>query len=92
MHFEKDLPIISAQKSCRESWIPGPSLCSLLLLWKVRLWSLRFISHVCPLRSKTAALTDDRIRTMSEVITGIKTIKMNAWEKSLIDLITRLRR
>ncbi|XP_044782845.2 ATP-binding cassette sub-family C member 4 [Bubalus bubalis] len=41
--------------------------------------------------SKTAALTDERIRTMSEVITGIKTIKMNAWEKSFIDLITRLR-
>ena len=49
-------------------------------------------SHVCPLRSKTAALTDDRIRTMSEVITGIRTVKMNAWEKSFIDLITRLRR
>uniref|UniRef100_A0AC11BWK4 Uncharacterized protein n=1 Tax=Ovis aries TaxID=9940 RepID=A0AC11BWK4_SHEEP len=44
------------------------------------------------LRSKTAGVTDDRIRTMSEVITGIKTIKMNAWEKSFIDLITRLRR
>nr|XP_020732978.1 multidrug resistance-associated protein 4-like isoform X4 [Odocoileus virginianus texanus] len=44
------------------------------------------------LRSKTAALTDDRIRTMSEVITGIRTIKMNAWEKSFIDLITRSRR
>ncbi|XP_043334061.1 ATP-binding cassette sub-family C member 4-like isoform X4 [Cervus canadensis] len=44
------------------------------------------------LRSKTAALTDDRIRTMSEVITGIRTIKMNAWEKSFIDLITRLRK
>ncbi|XP_070656064.1 ATP-binding cassette sub-family C member 4-like [Bos indicus] len=44
------------------------------------------------LRSKTAALTDDRIRTMSEVITGIRTVKMNAWEKSFIDLITRLRR
>uniref|UniRef100_A0A8C6CRZ5 Multidrug resistance-associated protein 4 n=1 Tax=Moschus moschiferus TaxID=68415 RepID=A0A8C6CRZ5_MOSMO len=43
------------------------------------------------LRSKTAALTDNRIRTMSEVITGIRTIKMNAWEKSFIDLITRLR-
>ncbi|KAM7238072.1 hypothetical protein CapIbe_011030 [Capra ibex] len=43
------------------------------------------------LRSKTAALTDKRIRTMSEVITGIRTIKMNAWEKSFIDLITRLR-
>ena len=49
-------------------------------------------SHVCPLRSKTAALTDDRIRTMSEVITGIRTVKMNAWEESFIDLITRLRR
>uniref|UniRef100_A0A4W2IQ42 Multidrug resistance-associated protein 4 n=1 Tax=Bos indicus x Bos taurus TaxID=30522 RepID=A0A4W2IQ42_BOBOX len=44
------------------------------------------------LRSKTAALTDDRIRTMSEVITGIRTVKMNAWERSFIDLITRLRR
>ncbi|XP_060989227.1 ATP-binding cassette sub-family C member 4-like isoform X6 [Dama dama] len=44
------------------------------------------------LRSKTAALTDDRIRTMSEVITGIRTIKMNVWEKSFIDLITELRR
>ncbi|KAM9674349.1 ATP-binding cassette sub-family C member 4-like isoform 2-T3 [Dama dama] len=44
------------------------------------------------LRSKTTAFTDDRIRTMSEVITGIRAIKMNAWEKSFIDLITRLRR
>ncbi|XP_069457986.1 ATP-binding cassette sub-family C member 4-like isoform X2 [Ovis canadensis] len=43
------------------------------------------------LRNKTAALTDKRIRTMSEVITGIRTIKMNAWEKSFIDRITRLR-
>ncbi|KAM9675035.1 ATP-binding cassette sub-family C member 4-like [Dama dama] len=44
------------------------------------------------LRSKTAALTDNRIKTMSEVITGIRTIKTYAWEKSFIDLITRLRR
>ncbi|KAB0345155.1 hypothetical protein FD754_022081 [Muntiacus muntjak] len=44
------------------------------------------------LRSKMAAVTDDRIRTMSEVVTGIKTIKMYAWEKSFIELITRLRR
>ncbi|KAI4581553.1 hypothetical protein MJG53_009996 [Ovis ammon polii x Ovis aries] len=42
-------------------------------------------------RSKTAALTDDRISTMSEVISGIKTIKMNAWENSFIDVISRLR-
>ncbi|XP_057563694.1 ATP-binding cassette sub-family C member 4-like isoform X2 [Hippopotamus amphibius kiboko] len=44
------------------------------------------------LRSKTAAFTDSRIRTMSEVITGIRTIKIYAWEKSFTDLIIRLRR
>ncbi|KAM9674301.1 ATP-binding cassette sub-family C member 4-like [Dama dama] len=44
------------------------------------------------LRNKTAVLTDERIRTMSEVITGIRIIKMYAWEKSFIDLIARLRR
>ncbi|XP_069323195.1 ATP-binding cassette sub-family C member 4 isoform X2 [Eulemur rufifrons] len=44
------------------------------------------------LRSKTAAFTDIRIRTMNEVITGIRIIKMYAWEKSFADLITDLRR
>ncbi|XP_057563357.1 ATP-binding cassette sub-family C member 4-like isoform X2 [Hippopotamus amphibius kiboko] len=44
------------------------------------------------LRSKTAAFTDNRIRTLSEVITGIRTIKMCAWEKPFEDLITTLRR
>ncbi|XP_032133380.1 multidrug resistance-associated protein 4 isoform X6 [Sapajus apella] len=44
------------------------------------------------LRSKTATFTDVRIRTMNEVITGIRIIKMYAWEKSFSDLITNLRR
>ncbi|XP_045152303.1 ATP-binding cassette sub-family C member 4 isoform X2 [Echinops telfairi] len=44
------------------------------------------------LRSKTATFTDIRIRTMNEVITGIRIIKMYAWEKSFADLITSLRR
>eukprot|EP00070_Physeter_catodon_P046581 XP_028353475.1 multidrug resistance-associated protein 4 isoform X4 [Physeter catodon] len=44
------------------------------------------------LRSKTAAFTDTRIRTMNEVITGIRIIKMYGWEKSFADLITSLRR
>ncbi|XP_040847172.1 ATP-binding cassette sub-family C member 4 isoform X2 [Ochotona curzoniae] len=44
------------------------------------------------LRSKTATFTDVRIRTMNEVITGIRIIKMYAWEKSFADLITRMRR
>ncbi|XP_052505998.1 LOW QUALITY PROTEIN: ATP-binding cassette sub-family C member 4-like [Budorcas taxicolor] len=44
------------------------------------------------LRTKTAALTDDRIRIMGEFITGIKTIKMYAWENIFGNLITSLRR
>uniref|UniRef100_G1LUQ0 ATP binding cassette subfamily C member 4 (PEL blood group) n=1 Tax=Ailuropoda melanoleuca TaxID=9646 RepID=G1LUQ0_AILME len=43
-------------------------------------------------RSKTATFTDTRIRTMNEVITGIRIIKMYGWEKSFADLITHLRR
>ncbi|XP_053420094.1 ATP-binding cassette sub-family C member 4 isoform X2 [Nycticebus coucang] len=44
------------------------------------------------LRNKTAAFTDARIRTMNEVITGIRIIKMYAWEKPFADLIANLRR
>ncbi|XP_038615214.1 multidrug resistance-associated protein 4 isoform X2 [Tachyglossus aculeatus] len=44
------------------------------------------------LRSKTAAFTDVRIRTMNEVITGMRIIKMYAWEKPFADLISNLRR
>ncbi|XP_058404363.1 ATP-binding cassette sub-family C member 4 isoform X3 [Diceros bicornis minor] len=43
-------------------------------------------------RSKTAAFTDVRIRTMNEVITGIRIIKMYAWEKPFAELISSLRR
>ncbi|XP_054442451.1 ATP-binding cassette sub-family C member 4 isoform X2 [Pteronotus mesoamericanus] len=43
-------------------------------------------------RSKAATFTDARIRTMNEVITGIRIIKMYAWEKSFAELITNLRR
>uniref|UniRef100_A0A669QAT2 Multidrug resistance-associated protein 4 n=1 Tax=Phasianus colchicus TaxID=9054 RepID=A0A669QAT2_PHACC len=44
------------------------------------------------LRSKTAAFTDIRIRTMNEVISGMKIIKMYAWEKSFAELVSGLRR
>ncbi|XP_044865818.1 ATP-binding cassette sub-family C member 4 isoform X4 [Mauremys mutica] len=44
------------------------------------------------LRSRTAALTDVRIRTMNEVITGMRIIKMYAWEKSFSELVSNIRR
>ncbi|XP_073318323.1 ATP-binding cassette sub-family C member 4-like [Pagrus major] len=42
-------------------------------------------------RSKTAALTDSRIRTMNEVVSGIRIIKMYAWEKPFAALVSEVR-
>nr|DBA33080.1 TPA: hypothetical protein GDO54_000812 [Pyxicephalus adspersus] len=44
------------------------------------------------LRSTTAAFTDTRIRTMNEVISGMRIIKMYAWEKSFTELVNQIRR
>uniref|UniRef100_A0A4W5MRD1 Multidrug resistance-associated protein 4 n=1 Tax=Hucho hucho TaxID=62062 RepID=A0A4W5MRD1_9TELE len=44
------------------------------------------------LRSKTAVLTDNRIRTMNEVVSGIRVIKMYAWEKPFSALVNEVRR
>uniref|UniRef100_A0A672S358 Cystic fibrosis transmembrane conductance regulator n=1 Tax=Sinocyclocheilus grahami TaxID=75366 RepID=A0A672S358_SINGR len=43
-------------------------------------------------RSKTAAFTDSRIRTMNEVVSGIRIIKMYAWEKPFAALVNDERR
>ncbi|XP_041835127.1 ATP-binding cassette sub-family C member 4-like [Melanotaenia boesemani] len=43
-------------------------------------------------RTKTAVLTDGRIRIMNEVVSGIRIIKMYAWEKPLSSLLTEVRR
>nr|XP_014354031.1 PREDICTED: multidrug resistance-associated protein 4 [Latimeria chalumnae] len=43
-------------------------------------------------RSKTAVFTDSRIKTMNEVISGIRIIKMYAWEKPFAELVHDIRR
>ncbi|XP_014906070.1 ATP-binding cassette sub-family C member 4 isoform X2 [Poecilia latipinna] len=43
-------------------------------------------------RSKTAVLTDNRIRTMNEVVSGMRIIKMYAWEKPFSALVSEVRR
>uniref|UniRef100_A0A8C7JJH3 Multidrug resistance-associated protein 4 n=1 Tax=Oncorhynchus kisutch TaxID=8019 RepID=A0A8C7JJH3_ONCKI len=43
-------------------------------------------------RGTTAALTDNRIRTMNEVVSGIRIIKMYAWEKPFAALVDEVRR
>ena len=44
------------------------------------------------LRLETATKTDNRIRLMSEIINGIKVIKMYAWEQPFANLINDARR
>ncbi|XP_049584650.1 ATP-binding cassette sub-family C member 4 isoform X3 [Syngnathus scovelli] len=44
------------------------------------------------LRADTAILTDDRIRTMNEVIAGIRVIKMYGWEEAFAALVDEVRR
>ncbi|XP_078402042.1 ATP-binding cassette sub-family C member 4 isoform X2 [Cetorhinus maximus] len=44
------------------------------------------------LRGKTAVLTDNRIRTMNEVISGMRIIKMYAWEKPFSNLVAQIRK
>ncbi|XP_040888393.1 ATP-binding cassette sub-family C member 4-like [Toxotes jaculatrix] len=43
-------------------------------------------------RSRTAVLTDKKIRIMNEVVSGIRIIKMYAWEKPFSALVTEVRR
>ena len=44
------------------------------------------------LRKKAAAFTDKRLVVMNEVISGIRTVKMHAWEWNFRDIVRNLRR
>ena len=41
---------------------------------------------------KTAQNTDERVRNMSEILFGMRVIKLFAWEESFIKLINSCRR
>lgn len=43
-------------------------------------------------RRITSSLTDERIRVMSEVISGMRVIKMYSWEKAFADIVNECRR
>ena len=43
-------------------------------------------------RFKSAQLTDRRVKIMNEVITGMRVIKMYAWEHAFRGVVDRLRR
>ena len=54
-----------------------------------QLWSGRLFAKY---RIKQASATDKRLTAMNEIITGIRAVKMYAWEWNYRDIIKRLRR
>lgn len=44
------------------------------------------------LREKAASVTDERLAIMNEVISGIRAVKLNAWEWNFRDMIRHLRK
>lgn len=44
------------------------------------------------LRDKAAAFTDERLVVMNEIISGIRAVKMYAWEWNFRDAVWNLRR
>ncbi|XP_033637557.1 multidrug resistance-associated protein 4-like [Asterias rubens] len=74
-------------------WQIGPSclagLSILLLLSPLQAYMGKLFSKF---RAKTALLSDSRIRIMNEIISGIRVIKIYAWEKSFGSLVSEARR
>ncbi|XP_023933062.1 multidrug resistance-associated protein 4-like isoform X4 [Lingula anatina] len=61
----------------------------LVLLIPVQGWMGKLFAK---LRRKTAVQTDERVRIMSEIISGMRVIKMYCWEKPFGELIRRVRK
>ena len=53
---------------------------------------LCIISQSSLCRFKAAKVTDTRVKLMSEVINGIRVIKMYGWEYAFSRLITKIRK
>ncbi|KAF1371659.1 hypothetical protein PFLUV_G00270750 [Perca fluviatilis] len=71
----------------------GPScLAGMVILMFLMPTQTMFGRLFSKFRSKTAVLTDERIRTMNEVVSGMRIIKMYAWEKPFAALVTEVRR
>ncbi|XP_054470688.1 ATP-binding cassette sub-family C member 4-like [Anoplopoma fimbria] len=93
LHFLWIGPIQAATVTLLLMYAIGPSclagMAVFFILMPIQtMFGLLFSS----LRAETAVLTDDRIRTMNEVISGIRVIKMFGWEKPFAALVDEVRR
>uniref|UniRef100_G3PLJ6 Multidrug resistance-associated protein 4 n=1 Tax=Gasterosteus aculeatus aculeatus TaxID=481459 RepID=G3PLJ6_GASAC len=75
-------------------WVEiGPScLAGMVVLLFLMPMQTMFGRLFSTFRSKTAAFTDNRIRIMNEVVSGMRIIKMYAWEKPFSALVSEVRR
>ncbi|XP_034417448.1 multidrug resistance-associated protein 4-like [Cyclopterus lumpus] len=93
LHFLWIGPIQAATVTLLLMYAIGPSclagMAVFFILMPVQTMFGRLFSS---LRAETAVLTDDRIRTMNEVISGIRVIKMYGWEKPFAALVDEIRR
>ncbi|XP_019852708.1 PREDICTED: multidrug resistance-associated protein 4-like isoform X2 [Amphimedon queenslandica] len=62
-----------------------------LLVFQIPL-HLTVLKFFSKLRFKAAKMTDRRVKVMNEVISGIRVIKMYAWEYAFRDLVATIRR
>ncbi|GJQ86453.1 hypothetical protein Trydic_g10360 [Trypoxylus dichotomus] len=70
-------------------WTGIVGVCFILLFIPLQIYLAKQASA---LRLKVALKTDERVRLMNEVISGIQVIKMYAWEKSFAKLIAIARK
>ena len=86
---------------------PLEIVISLLILWYLIGWKalvgaaffivlvafqMLMARKAAKLRKKAAAFTDKRLVVMNEIITGIRAVKMHAWEWNFRDIVRDLRR
>ena len=86
---------------------PLELITSLVILWYLIGWQalvgaalfviqiafqILMASKAAKLREKAAAFTDERLVVMNEIISGIRAVKMYAWEWNFRDIVCDLRR
>ena len=89
------------------SFVPLDIVASMILVWYLVAWQAligasffllvvaygSLAAHKAgKIRQQSAAVTDKRLEIMKEIITGIRVVKMYAWEWNLRDLVAQIRR
>ena len=87
--------------------VPLDIVASMALVWYLVAWQAligasffllviaygSFAAHKTgEIRQQSAAVTDKRLEIMKEIITGIRVVKMYAWEWNFTDLVAQIRR